>query len=67
MIKNNLSKILDAKQLKMSELERMTGLSESTIRRVYYNLTSTISFNTLNKLCWALECNVTDILEYVEE
>ncbi len=58
---------MNEKRVKMAELERLSGLSESTIRRVYYNSTQTISFNTLGKLCWALDCKVGDLLEYIEE
>lgn len=55
------------KRIKMAEIQRLTGLSESTVRRVYYDITNNVNYNTLNRLCWALNCNVQDILEYIEE
>ena len=67
MIKNNLSKLMGEKRIRISEMQRLTGLSESTIRRVYYNTTNTINYTTINKLCEALECNTQDLLEYIPD
>ena len=67
MIKNNLSKLMGEKRIRISEIQRLTGLSESTIRRVYYDTTKNISYETINKLCEALECNTQDLLEYIPD
>ncbi len=67
MIKNKLSELMGREKLKMSEVQRMTGLSESTIRRLYHNTASNISLDTLNKLCKALDCKLSDIFEYVPD
>ncbi len=66
-IKNNLSKIMGEKRINMRELHRNTGLSTNTIFRLYHNKTSNINFITLAKLCKALDCSVSDILEYVPD
>ena len=52
------------KRIKLSELQKLTGLSINTIRRLYYDTTNTISFNTIEKICDALECTTQDLLEY---
>jgi putative transcriptional regulator len=67
MIKNNLSKIMGEKRMKTGELQRISGLSKGTIIQIYYNRTTQISFDTLNKLCYALECTAHDIFEYVPD
>lgn len=67
MLKNNLSTIMGAKRIKIYELEKLSGISQSTLTRLYYNKTNTVSFNTLECLCKALDCTVNDILEYVSE
>jgi len=67
MLKNNLSKIMGEKRIKLSELQKLTGLSINTIRRLYYDTTNTISFNTVEKLCDALECTTQDLLEYTPD
>lgn len=65
MIKNNLSEILGRKRIKMSELQSSTGLSYSTINDLYHNKTKSINFDTIDKLCKALDCNTQELLEYV--
>jgi len=67
MIKNNLSKLMGEKRIKISELHKISGLSQSTIIRIYYDKTKNISYETINKLCWALECNTQDLLEYLPD
>ncbi len=67
MINNKLSEILGKKRLRMSELQRISGLSQATIINLYHNRTKNISFDTINKLCYALECNINDLFEYTPE
>ena len=67
MLKNNLSAIMGAKRIKIYELEKLSNISRSTLTRLYYNKTNTVSFNTLESLCRALECTVNDILEFVPD
>ncbi len=67
MIKNNLSKLMGEKRIRISEMQRLTGLSESTVRRVYYDTTNNISYNTIDKICKALDCNTQELLEYIPD
>ncbi|MFA6989981.1 MAG: helix-turn-helix transcriptional regulator [Candidatus Gastranaerophilaceae bacterium] len=67
MINNKLSEILGRKRIRMSELQRMTGLSQTAIINLYYNKTKSISFDTINKICNALECNIQDIFEHIPD
>lgn len=66
MLKNNLSAVMGAKRIKIYELAEMSGISRSTITRLYYDKTNTVSFNTLEKLCKALECKLSDLFEIVD-
>ena len=63
MIKNNLSKLMGAKRIKIYELQKLSGLSRSTITRLYYEQTNTVSLRTLEALCNALECTLNDLFE----
>ena len=56
---------MGAKRIKIYELEKISGLSRSTITRLYYDKTNTISFHTIEALCKALECSICDIFEIV--
>ncbi|MFA7657865.1 MAG: helix-turn-helix transcriptional regulator [Candidatus Gastranaerophilaceae bacterium] len=64
MIKNRLSIIMGIKRLKIAELSQMTGLNYNTISNLYYNKTKGVDFETLNKICWALECNTQELFQY---
>lgn len=65
MLKNNLSKLMGEKKLKISELHKLTGLSRNTLTKLYYERTDYISFKTIEKLCCILECNTQELLEYI--
>jgi len=67
MLKNNLSELMGRKKIKISELHRLTGLGRPTITNLYYEKTNYISFDTIEKLCWALECNTQELLEYIPD
>ena len=66
MLKNNLSAIMGAKRIKIYELEKIAGISRSTITRLYYNQTNTVSFNTIENICKALNCTPGDLFEVVD-
>lgn len=66
MLKNNLSAIMGAKRIKIYELEKISGISRSTIPRLYYNQTNTVSFNTIENICKALNCTPGDLFEVVD-
>ena len=57
---------MGAKRIKIYELEKISGISRSTITRLYYDRTNTISFNTLENICRALNCSPNDLFEIVD-
>jgi putative transcriptional regulator len=65
MIKNRLSTIMGEKRIKIYELQKMSGISRSTITRLYYDKTNTVRLQTLECLCKALECTLNDLFEIV--
>jgi len=67
MIKNNLSMLMGIKRINIAELSRMTKLDFRTISNLYHDKTKGIDFDTLNKICWALECNAAELFEYVPD
>lgn len=56
-----LWKLLIDKELKKSDLQRMAGLSASTITKMGHN--ETVTSETLMKICVALNCTLDDIVE----
>ncbi len=67
MINNKLSEIMGRKRIRISELQRMTGLSRNAITGIYYNKRNGITYDVMNKLCNALECNVGDLFEHIPD
>ena len=62
-----LSTLLGERRIKMAELSRMTGVSKTTINAMYHDRVRKIDYGVLERICSALDCGLSDILEYVEE
>lgn len=54
------------RKVNIAEVSRLTGLHRNGISRLYYEETDGIKFDTLEKLCKALDCEITDLLEIIE-
>ncbi len=67
MIKNNFAKLLGEKRLDRRDIVKITGLDNHTVLKLYKAETTRIDFETLNKLCFALDCNTNDILKYIPD
>ena len=65
MIRNNLSKILGERKIKVSELARSINCDYCAVNRFYNGNTPFINISLLNKICAELNVNVNDVLEYV--
>ncbi|MEY9970207.1 putative transcriptional regulator [Lysinibacillus sp. RC46] len=67
MIKVHLSRLLGEKRMKISELAKETGLHRNGLSRLYNEETDGIKFDTLEKVCKALNCEISDLIEIVDE
>jgi len=67
MIKVHLSRIMGEKRLKVSDVARMTGLHRNAISRLYKEESGGIQWDTLERLCKALDCTVADLIEYIPD
>jgi len=67
MIKVHLSRLLGEKRMKISELAEKTGLHRNGLSRLYNEETDGIKFDTLEKICKALNCDISDLIEIVDE
>ena len=65
MILCNLPVLLAERRMKVADLIRMTGISKSTMHKIYNEQTSRIDFETMDKICEALEIGVGDLFTYV--
>lgn len=62
---NRLWETMKRKNISTYYLREKCGIDSKTVRRLKNN--ENIETKTLDKLCRALDCDITDILEYVKE
>lgn len=67
MIENRVSNIIGARKMTIAEVAHLTGLSYNAVANIYYDKTKGIDFETLDKLCFALECDTNDIFKYIPD
>lgn len=59
-----LNETLKKKNITQYKLSKDTGIAASTLNNLCNNKTTSIKFSVLDKICEALNCNVSDILEH---
>ena len=57
-----LWKLLIDKNLKKKDLQKMAGISSSSIAKLGRN--ENVNTEIINKICNALDCDISDIMEY---
>jgi len=67
MLENRFSKILGERRLDRRDIVKITGLDSHTIKNIYEDKITRIELNTLEKLCYALECDTNDIFKYIPD
>ena len=67
MVRVHLSRIMGEKRVKIAEIERDTGLSRTTLSRLYHEKAGRLDFETLEVLCRYLQVEVGDLLEITDD
>ena len=62
---NNLWKLMIDKGLNKSELREITGIGTNTLAKFSKN--QPVSMEVLMKVCEKLDCDLTDICEFIKE
>lgn len=62
---SKLWKLLIDKQLKRTDLKLLCGISSNVLARLGKN--KTVSMDSLEKICIALDCNIEDIMEFISD
>ena len=60
----HLDEILRQKNITSKELCQKIGITEANLSILRSGKAKGIRFNTINKICYYLECNVGDILKF---
>lgn len=67
MIENKVSTIIGDRKMSIAETAKLANLKYNTVYNLYYDKTKGIEFETLNKLCFALDCTPNDLLRYIPD
>ena len=67
MVKLILKEAIEARGITRYRLAEMTGIRYHIIDNYYKNKVTRYDSYVLDRVCAALECNVSDIIEYVNE
>lgn len=59
--------MMGEKKLRISDVERATGLHRNTITLLYKETALRVDFSTIAKLCDLFDCKVDDLLELVKD
>ena len=62
---NKLWKLLIDKNMKKKELQRLSGVSSTTISKLGRN--ENVNTEILQKICTALKCDICDVVEFTIE
>lgn len=66
-VKIKLDQLLNNMNMSQRELSKITGIRQPSINEMCRNQTSRLPLDNLGKICKALNCEITDILELVKE
>lgn len=64
MIKSNLAVLLAERKMRVADLVKETGINKSTLYKLYNDESVRIDFETIDKICLALNIEVGDLLVY---
>ncbi len=62
---NNLWKLLIDRDMKKKDLQKITNISPATISKLGRN--ENVNTKILQKICNSLECDITDIMEFIPD
>ena len=67
MIVLRLDRIMADRKISLNELSGRVGVSNVNLSKLKNGKVSAIRFSTLDAICNALDCQPSDVLEYVRE
>ncbi len=67
MIKLTVDRIIDEKKITRYELSKRTGVAFPIIDKYYKNKVVRYDSYILDKICEALDCDISDIIEYTKD
>lgn len=65
MIKIHLSRIMGEQRINQIELATKADIRPATINEYYHELVERVNLDYLSRICAALNCDISDLLEYI--
>ena len=63
----NIKVIMKKKNITRNKLANLTGCTYNVIDRYYKNNITRLDLDVLAKICYVLDCNVSDIIKYEKD
>lgn len=63
-IEINLKAIMEKKNISKNRLAKMVGTDNNVINRYYNGELSKLDVDILARICYVLECNISDLIKY---
>ncbi len=67
MIRIKLSDLLGKHKMNQKALSLLTNIRPATISKMYYEETKRIDISQINSICKALDCEVSELFEYIPD
>lgn len=67
MIKIKLSDLMGKHKMNQKTISKLTNIRPATVSKMYYGETKRIDISQINNICKALDCEVSDLFEYIPE
>lgn len=67
MIRINLDVMMAKRKMSLGELSEKVGITLANLSILKNNKAKAIRFSTLDAICQVLECQPSDIIEYVDD
>lgn len=64
-IKIHLAEILEEKNISLNQLSFRTEMQRTQLRNYRDNKVQRLDIDILKRLCYVLECDLTDLIEYI--
>lgn len=64
-IKINLKDILETRNISLNQLSFRAEMQRSQLRNYRDNKVQRLDIDILKRLCYVLECNLSDLIEYI--
>lgn len=67
MINIKLSELLGKHKMNQKTLSKLTNIRPATVSKMYYGETKRINIEQINSICKALDCEVSELFEYIPD